>query len=98
MPCRGSRWLGVCSRRIVRAPDIPVVERAVGNPRSGRSEQADSVMVGEMVGQGGPAMRQATFAELEHDMKKRRTRREVFLGKRYELVVGQLEMPDEQGQ
>ena len=30
---------------------------------------------------GGRSMEQSTFAELEHDTKKRRTRREVFLEK-----------------
>ena len=31
-------------------------------------------------------MEQATFAELEHDMKKRRTRREAFLAKMDALI------------
>ena len=31
-------------------------------------------------------MEQATFAELEHDMKKRRTRRDVFLGRMDKLI------------
>ena len=34
------------------------------------------------------AMEQATFAELEHDSKKRRTRRELFLEKMGGLVRG----------
>ena len=37
-------------------------------------------------------MEQATFAELEHDMKKRRTRREAFLEKMDALIPwGRLE-------
>ena len=31
-------------------------------------------------------MAQASFAELEHDLKRRRTRRELFLGKMNRLV------------
>ena len=34
----------------------------------------------------GGGMEQASFSELKHDMKKRRTRREVFLGKMDALV------------
>ena len=35
-------------------------------------------------------MEQATFSELEHDAKKRRTRREIFLGKMDELIPWEL--------
>ena len=43
-------------------------------------------------GMVGRAMEQSTFAELEHDSKKRRTRREVFLEKMDGLIPwGRLE-------
>ena len=43
-------------------------------------------MIAETVKDAPGAMEQATFSELDHDSKKRRTRREVFLGKMDRLV------------
>ena len=41
-------------------------------------------------------MEQATFAELEHDLKKRRTRRELFLGKMDGIALGRQPMEPEE--
>ena len=45
-------------------------------------------MIDETVKDRLTAMEQATFSELEHDSKKRRTRREVFLEKMDRLIPG----------
>ena len=54
--------------------------------RVGMSDQVDSGIVGETVKDRLDGMEQATFVELEHDSKRRRTRREIFLEKMDRLV------------